>query len=166
MKEPVRHFLFELVGAALSIVSYCVFAQNNASRNIEESIFEQNCALCRNNPATRAPTRSSLHAMLPAFIVEALTNGIVKTQGAALSPEQRVALAEFLTGRKIGAEAPMAGRCISSPGPLSIDGPTFNGWGANIENWRFQPEPGISAAQLDRLEPKWAFGIPGVVAMP
>lgn len=59
----------------------------------------------------------------------------------------------------------MAGRCVGGGPAFSLDGPSFNGWGANLENWRFQPEPGISAAQLDRLELKWAFGIPGVVAM-
>jgi polyvinyl alcohol dehydrogenase (cytochrome) len=35
----------------------------------------------------------------------------------------------------------------------------------NAENWRYQAEPGISATQLRRLDVKWAFGIPGVVAM-
>ena len=58
----------------------------------------------------------------------------------------------------------MAGRCHGVL-PFSLDGPSFNGWGANVENWRFQPEPGLSAAQLARLDLKWAFGIPGVVAM-
>ncbi len=103
--------------------------------------------------------------MSPNFIVEALTNGIMKAQGSVLSPEQRVSLAEFLTGQKIGAEAAMAGRCGGALLPISLDGPSFNGWGGNVENWRFQREPGIGAAQLDRLELKWAFGIPGVVAM-
>jgi polyvinyl alcohol dehydrogenase (cytochrome) len=40
-----------------------------------------------------------------------------------------------------------------------------NGWGANVENSRFQSEPGISVAQLGQLELRWAFGTPGVVAM-
>ena len=135
-----------------------------SSESEREAVFEQNCAVCHNNPATRAPARASLHAMSPNFIVQALTNGIMKPQGSVLSPEQRVLLAEFLTGRKVGAEAPMAGRCHGVL-PFSLDGPSFNGWGANVENWRFQPEPGLSAAQLARLDLKWAFGIPGVVAM-
>jgi polyvinyl alcohol dehydrogenase (cytochrome) len=59
----------------------------------------------------------------------------------------------------------MAGRCGDTPPPFSLEEPSFNGWGANVENWRFQPEPGISVAQLGQLELRWAFGIPGVVAM-
>jgi hypothetical protein len=60
--------------------------------------------------------------MSPNFIVEALTNGVMKAQGSVLSPEQRVSLAEFLTGQKIGAETPMAGRCGRTPLPISLDG--------------------------------------------
>jgi hypothetical protein len=103
--------------------------------------------------------------MSPAFIIEALTNGIMESQGLALSAEQRVSLAEFLSGRIVSAEILMAGRCEFPPSPFSPEGSMFNGWGASVENWRFQPEPGISAAQLGRLELKWAFGIPGVVTM-
>ena len=134
-------------------------------QSAQEALFQRNCVVCHGNPATRAPTRASLHAMSPDFIVEALTEGIMKDPGSALSPEQRVALAEYLTGRKVGAEAPMAGRCAGTPPPMSLDGPTYNGWGGNLENWRYQPDPGISAAQLGRLDLKWAFGFPGVVAV-
>ena len=82
--------------------------------------------------------------MSPDFIVEALTNGIMKAQGSSRSPEQRASLAEYLTG--LGAQAPMAGRC-SETRVFSLNGPSFNGWGANAENWRYQAEPGISATQ-------------------
>jgi hypothetical protein len=46
-----------------------------------------------------------MRAMSPSFIVEALTSGMMKAQGSALTSEERVALAEYLTGRKAGAEA-------------------------------------------------------------
>ena len=89
---------------------------------------------------------NSLHAMSPDFIVEALTNGVMKAQGSSLAPEQRASLAEYLTSQKLGAPAPMAGRC-SETRVFSLNGPSFNGWGANAENWRYQAEPGISATQ-------------------
>jgi polyvinyl alcohol dehydrogenase (cytochrome) len=88
----------------------------------------------------------------------------MKAQGSVLT-EERTALAEYLTGRKIGAEAPIAGKCAAASPPLSLDGPSFNGWGANVENWRFQPQPELTAADLPRLELKWAFGVPGAILM-
>jgi polyvinyl alcohol dehydrogenase (cytochrome) len=167
MHQAARiYLLLTFAAGILFFARHSALGQSNEpSQSDGESLFEQNCAVCHNNPATRAPSRGSLGAMSPAFIIEALTNGIMGSQGLALSAEQRVSLAEFLSGRKVGAEILMAGRCEFPPSPFSPEGSMFNGWGASVENWRFQPEPGISAAQLGRLELKWAFGIPGVVTM-
>jgi len=133
--------------------------------DVGKAVFQEHCAICHENPATRAPGTASLHAMSPSFIVGALTSGIMQPQGMPLSPAQRVSVAEYLTGRKLTDEAAMAGRCASST-PLSpMDGSSYNGWGANPENWRFQRDPGIKAADLNRLEVAWAFGFPGAVAV-
>ena len=126
----------------------------------QEKVFEQHCAVCHDNPATRAPSRASLRAMSPEFIVAALTDGIMAAPGSALTAPQRVSLAEYLSSQKVGSQRPMAGRCTGTPPPFSLAGPGYNGWGANPENWRFQKEPGIVAAQLERLDVKWAFGAP------
>jgi polyvinyl alcohol dehydrogenase (cytochrome) len=127
------------------------------------SLFDRHCAVCHDNPSARAPARSSLRAMSPNLIVDSLTNGAMKSQGSVLTPEERVALAEYLTGRKVGDETPIAGKCAAASPPLSLNGPLFNGWSANVENWRFQPNPGLSAADLPRLELTWAFGVPGAI---
>ena len=131
----------------------------------QASGYESTCAPCHGNPATRAPTRESLHAMSPDFIVSALTDGLMKDMGAGLSLQQRVALAEFLTDRKVGKQTPMAGHCVSPQPPLLASGAAFNGWGVTVANPRYQPEPGLSAADLPKLKMAWAFGVPGVVAM-
>ena len=129
------------------------------------SLFGQRCAACHSDPAQRAPTQAALSAMSPSFIADSLTRGLMKEQGSGLTDDQRAALAEYLTGRKVSAETPMAGRCAAAPPPLSLDGPTFNGWGADVENSRFQPDPGLAAGDLPRLELKWAFGVPGAILM-
>src|SRR5271166_5874138 len=102
MTKPVqiRHML-SFTGAALFALAW---GSAQAEQSALESVYEQKCGVCHNNPATRAPARASLHAMSPKFVVEALTNGIMKAQGAVLSTEQRVALAEFLTGQTLAAE--------------------------------------------------------------
>ena len=122
-----------------------------AAADPRQAVFQQHCAICHDNPATRAPNTASLNAMSPSFIVNALTSGIMQGQGAALSPAQRVSVAEYLTGRKLADETPMAGGCSGTASAWRSGGPSYNGWGANPENWRFQPEPGITAADLNRL---------------
>jgi polyvinyl alcohol dehydrogenase (cytochrome) len=129
------------------------------------ALFKQRCATCHANPTERTPTQDALKAMSPSFIVDALSHGMMRAQGSGLTDDERTALAEYLTGRKLGVETPMAGKCAAASPPLSLDGPMFNGWGANVENWRFQPDPGLTADDLPRLELKWAFGVPGAILM-
>ena len=165
--EDLRRRLFLLAAAAvlgLAPPSGAAHAQA-PDESAPGALFDRDCAVCHDNSATRAPARPSLREMSPNLIVDSLSHGMMKAQGLVLTAEQRVALAEYLTGRKLGDEAPMAGKCAAPSPPLSLDGPLFNGWGANVENWRFQPSPELSAADLPRLELKWAFGVPGAIVM-
>ena len=47
--------------------------------------------------------------------------------------------------------------------PQRLDGPRWNGWGADISNSRFQPlaMAGLTAEQVPQLRLKWAFGFVG-----
>ena len=165
--EDLRRRLFLLAAAAiLGLAPPAGAAHAQApDESAPGALFDRDCAVCHDNSATRAPARPSLREMSPNLIVDSLSHGMMKAQASVLTAEQRVALAEYLTGRKLGDEAPMAGKCAAPSPPLSLDGPLFNGWGANVENWRFQPSPELSAADLPRLELKWAFGIPGAIVM-
>jgi polyvinyl alcohol dehydrogenase (cytochrome) len=46
--------------------------------------------------------------------------------------------------------------------PQPLDGPRWNGWGADLNNSRFQPAAmaGMTQDQEPRLQLKWAFGFP------
>jgi polyvinyl alcohol dehydrogenase (cytochrome) len=50
--------------------------------------------------------------------------------------------------------------------PQPLDGPRWNGWGADLNNSRFQPAAmaGLTQDQVPRLQLKWAFGFPGASA--
>jgi polyvinyl alcohol dehydrogenase (cytochrome) len=61
----------------------------------------------------------------------------------------------------------MPNRCAATPAITSIASPSWNGWGADSANTRFQP---AAAAQLrvddvPNLKLKWAFGFPGARAV-
>jgi polyvinyl alcohol dehydrogenase (cytochrome) len=55
----------------------------------------------------------------------------------------------------------MPNRCTSRQAIESVGAPSWNGWGADLSNTRFQAER-ISASQLKL---KWAFGFPGAKAV-
>jgi polyvinyl alcohol dehydrogenase (cytochrome) len=89
----------------------------------------------------------------------------MKYQGLALSGDERRAIAESLTGRRL--RAPLArntiGNCGKRPPPSDPRaGPVWNGWGPSIDNTHFQPadRAQLTAEQVPRLHLKWAFGFP------
>lgn len=59
-------------------------------------------------------------------------------------------------------------RCASSPAIATLtSSPSWNGWGGDASNTRFQPAAAaqLSAADVPRLKLKWAFGFPGARAV-
>ena len=67
-----------------------------------EALFEEHCAACHlADIVPRALAIDNMRALPPAVIVGALTDGAMQQQGAELSPAERRAIAEFITGRRV-----------------------------------------------------------------
>jgi polyvinyl alcohol dehydrogenase (cytochrome) len=129
------------------------------------AIYKEHCAACHDTSgATRAPAPAALRLMAPENIVSTLESGVMKEQGAALTAGQRREVAEFLTGKTIGATSQQTkiGMCANPNASLENSGPSWNGWGADVANTRFQSagEAGLKAADVPRLKLKWAFAFP------
>ncbi|MGH9140323.1 MAG: PQQ-binding-like beta-propeller repeat protein [Vicinamibacterales bacterium] len=129
------------------------------------ALFAASCAGCHNGDDARAPAPEVLRGRSPQAILDALTGGSMKYQGLALSGEERRAVAEYLTGRKL--RAPLSGNTIGNCGRRPPPGeprasPLWNGWGPAIDNTHFQPadQARLTAEQVPRLHLKWAFGFP------
>jgi polyvinyl alcohol dehydrogenase (cytochrome) len=92
--------------------------------------------------------------------MQILTNGPMRTQAAGLAMNDRVAVATYLTGStpsgKLDA-TPEGNRCTER-GTAVATGPSWNGWGRDLDNSRYQPDPGLAAADVPHLKVKWAFG--------
>src|SRR5262249_24798152 len=93
--------------------------------------------------------------------------------GASLTPAERRAVAEFLTGRPAGSyRAPLdvIGKNAYCAGGGSsgntLAGPAWNGGGGDLRNTRYQSfeAAGLRAQDVPQLKLKWAFGFPGVSA--
>ena len=133
------------------------------------AVYKQHCAACHDaSGETRAPAPAALKLMSPENIVRALESGMMKEQGAAMSAAERRAVAEFLTGKAIGSMsvASKVGMCADRNARFSPEGASWNGWGANLANTRFQPaaQAGLDAEQVPRLKLKWAFGFANTFA--
>ena len=130
-------------------------------------LFEQRCGSCHTKPAadSRAPDRDSLRQRTPEAILDALTNGSMKTNAEGLTDAQKKMLAEYITERPVGAAlagqaSAMPNRCAAKPLGNPLTGPVWNGWGVDEGNSRYQPAAGLTPAQVPKLALKWAFGFP------
>jgi len=137
----------------------------NAEQSPGAQIYRDICAACHDSGADRAPQRTNLVDMTPEAIRRALTEGAMREQGSALSTDQKIAVAEYLSGRKFGESAAVAAAnaCRGAAARFDLDEPpAFTGWGLDPAGTHRIPAgvSGISKANVARLKLKWAFGFP------
>ena len=53
---------------------------------------------------------------------------------------------------------PEKNQCPGRAEPVAVGSVQWNGWGRDISNTRYQPEPAIRATDVPKLALKWAFG--------
>jgi len=70
-------------------------------------IFQQKCMICHGkaDAPEKAPDPQVLRQLAPERILDALTNGVMKIQGQALSDEEKRRVAESVSGRLLGSAA-------------------------------------------------------------
>jgi polyvinyl alcohol dehydrogenase (cytochrome) len=127
------------------------------------ALYQARCAACHDNPTdVRIPKRVEIATRTPESVVSAMVSGAMVIQASGLSQEESRAVARFLTGKDFSSGATaMAGQCSLPPKTFSIAAGDWNGWGVDTDNSRYQPKPGLAAADVSKLKLKWAFGFPG-----
>ena len=133
------------------------------------TLYKQLCATCHDTGLARAPTRDVLQAMTPERVLTAMESGAMLSMAAGRTGVERRAIAEFVTGKTF-AEAlsttpsPQS-MCTATAGEFAnpLSGPSWNGWGANTQNTRYQDDKmaGLTAGDVPKLKVKWVFGFPG-----
>lgn len=128
------------------------------------AVFRDHCNGCHDGSVARAPLRRMMKLMTPESVMRTLTTGVMRVPGAGLTGQERVEVAEYLTGRKPGT-APPAKLPFCSDEKRRFDyadGPAGVNWSLTAENTRFIPASaaGITAGDLPHLKLKWAFAFP------
>jgi polyvinyl alcohol dehydrogenase (cytochrome) len=116
----------------------------------------------RKHATTRAPDLEQLQTMSAGAIVIALERGTMAAIGAPLTQEQRIAIAEHLSGKKYEPGGAAGKFCASANAATELD--HDSGWigpGNGERNWRFQPAAGaLSRDSVSQLKLKWAYALP------
>ena len=106
-----------------------------------EVIFGESCAECHSSAQSgRTPSVFSLSSLSPRAIVSALEDGVMQSEGAALSRDQRIMVAEALTSRRYSETTlPATAFCSEqSTQVLEVESVSWMGFGGNIEGTGFR----------------------------
>ncbi|MBW8753851.1 MAG: PQQ-binding-like beta-propeller repeat protein [Sphingomonadales bacterium] len=153
-----------LIGAAPEVKDW-TGRDPAAEKSLGAQVYRENCAACHDAGVNRAPQRLLLQDLTPEAIHAALVDGAMRPQGAALSGEQKTAVAEYLSGRKLGASTAQGtlNMCDAAHARFDLaEPPAFTGWGLDPASTHAVPArvSGLSEAGAGRLTLKWAFGFP------
>lgn len=129
------------------------------------ALYQANCARCHSKPVPRAPDKTFLEMLPGDTILATLTDGVMQPMAAALTPDERRQVAEYLAGATGSRQriAPLA--CAAGTSAFDYTKPPpFPGWGLDRANTRFVPGAvaQLAAADVPNLQLKWAFAFPGL----
>lgn len=128
-------------------------------------VFSKNCAVCHERGVAHAPSPYILKIMTASSIYNALTTGAMRVQSAALSDEDKKAVAEYLGGANMAGDPKLAPPyCTGAAAQIDLNRPpAFPGWGMTRTNTRYvdNKTAGIDANSVGKLRLKWALGFEG-----
>lgn len=150
-----------------SILAFIVYQDAVVPPNATSAeIYQLRCAACHDKPTARIPPRTQIVKRSTEDVVLAMTTGTMKQWAEGLTSAQINGVAIYLTGKSPTppASATNENLCQEAAPPLTLNELQWNGWGRDLDNSRYQPKPGISAADVPRLKVKWAWRHPGPMA--
>lgn len=131
-----------------------------------EAVYESYCASCHGQRMPRAPHLSMMRMMTADSVYAALDGGVMKDQAAPLNADEKVAVAEYLTGHALGQADtdPKLPQCEGKSFDFAAL-PKIRDWGIDLANTRNQSpeETGLSSDAPAKLETAWVVTFPGAI---
>ncbi len=126
--------------------------------------YAKYCASCHDQVGARIPTRAALAEMSPARILRTLDFGLMMSIAYPMKREEREAVAAFLGEANDDTAPPPSAFCTADRKIMArASSASWAGWGPSQDNTRYQTaeRAGLRAADIARLELKWAYGFAG-----
>ena len=127
------------------------------------ALYQAHCAACHDGQVPRAPHMITFSTIGAATILNAMNNGVMRAQAAALSASEREVLAGFLAGEAMAPPKPILACSDPMSELASVDAAAMQGWGGNAENHRHSDGAGLDRNNVDQLALKWVFAYPGAL---
>jgi len=145
------------------LLPLALFAAFACSAQEGSQVFISRCLQCHSSTSTsHAPLPEALAQIPWQDILKTLDTGVMKIQAQILAEDERIAVSRYV-GKEASTQVlpQVGGFCPAGAKPVAGKA-SWNGWGVDNFNTRFQPaaSAGLSAAQIPALKVKWAFGYP------
>jgi polyvinyl alcohol dehydrogenase (cytochrome) len=171
-----------LIAASFGFLSTPASAQTPAPSTVAPTamaapdggaIFNQRCKSCHEPAIEHAPSRATIAAYPRANVIAILTDGEMAPMAKGLSKDEIAAVAAYLTPTASAAAGGDGRRRRGMVAPVGVDkmcevnspihtGPSdWSRLGQDVGSSRYQPNPGLTAAEVPRLKVKWAFTMSG-----
>lgn len=157
-QSPAMRVVFAALLAPAMLVAGAARAEVSG-----EAVYQKHCSSCHEGNVPRAPHNIVFRMSPPERILEALENGVMKGQGAALSAEERVAVATYLSGSPPSQVADTHMKACAANTARTHGGASVSSWGMNARNHRFVDASvaGITPQNVGSLRLAWVFDYPG-----
>ena len=162
----MTRFRTEMLALPLAVAGAFSTPTAQAAQVSGDVVYGKYCTTCHDATDARAPSRAALKQMSPARILRTLDFGLMMSIAYPIRRDEREAVAKFLGGA--ADEVPIRPEAYCKADHPIMPAPSqamWNGWSPGQSNARFQTAAaaGLSAADIGKLQLKWAFGFPGDV---
>ena len=125
-------------------------------------IFNDSCISCHSGGVPRAPHATTFSAMSADYILETL-NGVMSSQASHLNKDEKIKLAEFISGGSVSTNIPEPNFCSAEILDSKInfdDKDSYSQWGYDKHNTR-RAKSKINSENAKTMKLKWVFAFPG-----
>jgi polyvinyl alcohol dehydrogenase (cytochrome) len=128
------------------------------------ALFKTHCAGCHENADTKAPPTANLRKMPVQRISQTMEMGIMQPMAAALTPEQRRQVAQWLAAEEDAKRNQwLQARACPRETPVAVTGQ--ENWGFGSSNARNPRNVRLDRTNIGRLEVLWSLALPEVTSM-
>lgn len=131
------------------------------------ALYKSHCEVCHGGRVAKAPELTLIRLMSASAVYRALDQGIMQQQASALSNDQKMALAEHLTGQSLQQQAVApAPQCSGKAAEFDYSAPPLSlGWSVDHSNQRHYGKTvtDINADNIKQLELAWVFAFPEAI---
>ena len=167
--RPVSHRV-RFVATAATVLCFssatpCARAQDAPAQGA--AVYARYCASCHDQVDARIPTRDALTQMSAARILRTLDFGLMMSVAYPIKRNDREAVSRFLGKGPDETKPPASAFCGPAEAKIMSGSlrQSWSGWSPDFANTRYQnaDSAALRAADLGKLELKWAFGFAGDV---